>query len=138
MDGAARDGGRAHAAGGPLTVAIDESLVAWVTEAMVPIGAVTCRAMMGGRTLYCDGTVFAIIADDQLWFKADAHSDAAWDAAGAERFSYAKGDGQVGTMNYRRAPDDCYDDADVLRHWGGLALAAGTRAPARKRTKRPG
>ena len=38
--------------------------------------------MMGGATLYCDGTVFAILAFDELWFKADAESDAAWDAAG--------------------------------------------------------
>ena len=112
-------------------MAVDEGLVAWVEEAMAPVGRVTRRAMIGGATLYCDGTVFAIVVADALWFKADAASEAEWDAAGAERFSYQRG-GKPATMNYRRAPDAVFDDADDLRRWGCLALAAGARAPQRK------
>lgn len=116
---------------------MDEGLIAWFGEAMAPLGTVTGRAMMGGRTLYCDGVVFAILALDALWFKADRISDAQWDAAGCERFTYAR-DGGTATMNYRRAPDDCYDDPDTLRRWAGLAVEAGVRAPAAKaRRRRP-
>ena len=115
-----------------------DGLTEWVADAMAP-GVVTARAMMGGRTLYCDGVVFAILADDQLWFKADAASDAAWDEAGCERFTYSFGakedGGRSGTMNYRRAPDDCYDDPDALRRWGELALEAGRRAPRKAKAK---
>ena len=119
-------------------MAIDAGLVAWVEEAMAPLGAVTGHAMMGGRTLYCDGVTFAILGGgDGLWFKADAETDAAWDAAGCERFTYAFGDGRTGSMNYRRAPDDCYDDADELRRWARLALEAGVRAAAAKRPRSP-
>ncbi|SOB86713.1 DNA transformation protein [Sphingomonas guangdongensis] len=118
-------------------MAIDARLIEWVAEAMAPLGRVTRRAMMGGATLYCDGTIFAIVtADGGLWFKADAESDSAWDAAGCERFSYAFADGRVGVMNYRRAPDDVYDDADAMRQWASLGLAAGARAPVRKPRKR--
>ena len=119
-------------------MAIDEGLYAWVVEAVEPLGPVTRRPMMGGATLYCDGVVFAILALDALWFKADAVSDAQWDAAGAERFSYLR-DGKVATMNYRRAPDDAYDDGDALRRWAMLAIEAGARAPVRKprRSSRP-
>ena len=114
-------------------MAVDTGLVDWVAEAMAPIGRVTKRAMMGGATLYCDGTIFAIVGSDGgLWFKADAASDATWDAAGCERFSYTFSDGRVGVMNYRRAPDDVYDDADALRQWAKLGLEAGQRAPAKK------
>ncbi|MBM7407569.1 MULTISPECIES: TfoX/Sxy family protein [Sphingomonas] len=112
---------------------VDAGLIEWVAEALAPIGTVTSRRMMGGATLYCDGTIFAIAGDDGLWFKADAESDAAWDAADCARFTYAKGDGTTGSMNYRRAPDDVYDDADAMREWAGLALAAGARAPKPKR-----
>lgn len=115
-----------------------DALTAWVAEAMEPDGHVTARAMMGGRTLYCDGVVFAILADDVLWFKADAASDAAWDDAGCARFSFAMRDGRTATMNYRRAPDDCYDDADALRGWAALALEAGRRAPVKKRKAKVG
>lgn len=110
-------------------MAVDAGLVAWIEEAMTSVGPVTGRAMMGGRTLYCGGTVFAILADDLLWLKADTTSDVAWDAEGCPRFTYEMSEGRTGSMNYRRAPDDCYDDADALRRWATLALEAGERGP---------
>ncbi len=39
-------------------------------------------------------------------------------------------------MNDRRAPEDCYDDADILRRWATLALEAGARAPRKARAAR--
>ncbi|UVO51262.1 TfoX/Sxy family protein [Sphingomonas sp. SUN019] len=114
-------------------MAFDTGLIDWVAEALAPVGTVTHRRMMGGATLYCDGTVFAILANDVLWFKADATSDALWDDAGCARFTYTMGEGRSGTMNYRRAPDDVYDDADAMREWAGLGIAAGQRAPVRKK-----
>lgn len=118
-------------------MAVDPGLVELVTEALEPLGSLSSRAMMGGRTLYLDGTVFAILGDDKLWFKADAESDAAWDAMGAPRFTYEFADGRVGSMNYRRAPDEVYDDADEMRRLALLALEAGRRAPPKKpRAKR--
>ena len=118
-------------------MAYDAALVAWVAEAMAPAGMVTMRRMMGVATLYCDNTVFAIADADTLWFKADATSDAAWDAAGCARFTFTDKEGRVMSMNYRRAPDDVYDDADTLLEWGRLALEAGRRAPVKKRKKQP-
>lgn len=117
-------------------MAVDAGLIAWVEEALAPLGTLSKRAMMGGATLYLDGTVFAIVDDDQLWFKADAQSDAVWDAAGCPRFTYQMGEGREGSMNYRRAPDDVYDDADAMREWAAIAIAAGQRAPARKPRKK--
>jgi len=113
-------------------VAFDQSLLDWVSEAMESIGTVTHRKMMGGATLYLDGTVFAIISsDDVLWFKADAQSDAVWDAAGCDRFTFQMKD-RLASMNYRRAPDDVFDDADAMREWAALGLEAGRRVPAKK------
>ncbi len=117
-------------------MAIDTGLIAWVEEALAPMGTVTRRAMMGGATLYLDGTIFAIVADDQLWFKADAASDAEWDAADCPRFTFEMGEGRTGSMNYRRAPDAVYDDADAMRVWASVAVAAGQRAPVRKPRKK--
>jgi DNA transformation protein and related proteins len=112
-------------------MAVDEGLVAWVQEAVAPLGTVTMRRMMGGATLYLDGTVFAIVAMDALWFKGDAESDAVWDAAGCARFSYQAGD-RTATMNYRQAPADVHDDPDAMREWAALGIAAGQRAPRKK------
>ena len=117
-------------------MSFDEGLYAWVAEALEPVGAVTMRKMMGGATLYLDGTIFAILDEDQIWFKADAETDAVWDAEGCERFSMTFKDGRVDTMNYRRGPGDVYDDPDAMRKWAGLALEAGLRGAAKKKPRK--
>ncbi len=45
-------------------------------------------------------------------------------------------EGRVESMNYRRAPDEVYDDADELRRWASLGLAAGQRAPRKAKAKK--
>jgi DNA transformation protein len=117
-------------------VSIDEGLYAWVEEALEPIGRLSLRKMMGGGTLYVDGTIFAIIDEGELWFKADAESDAIWDREKCPRFSVTFKDGRVDTMNYRRAPTDVYDDPEAMRRWAGIALEAGLRGAAKKRPKK--
>lgn len=114
----------------------DEGLYEWVREALEPLGTVTLRPMMGAAVLYLDGTVFAVLDEEDIWFKGDAESAAIWDEAGCERFTFTGSDGRVETMNYRRAPSDVHDDAEAMQHWAGLALAAGLRGAAKKRPKR--
>jgi DNA transformation protein len=116
-------------------MSVDEGLFAWVQEALEPLGMVTMRRMMGAAILYLDGMLFAVL-DDQIWFKADADSAATWDGAGCGRFIFTSKDGRVETMDYRRAPDDVYDDAEAMQHWARLALEASTRAAAKKKPRR--
>jgi DNA transformation protein len=118
-------------------MSIDEGLVSWVEEALEPLGRVSLRKMMGGATLYLDGTIFAIVDDGELWFKADAESDAVWEAEGCEKFSVTFKDGRVDVMNYRRAPSDVYDDAEAMRKWASMAVEAGLRSAARKKPRNP-
>src|SRR3546814_6910207 len=80
-------------------MAVDEGLCAWVQEALEPLGPVTMRKMMGGATLYLDGTIFAILDEGEIWFKADAETDTIWDAEGCERFSMTFKDGRVDTRS---------------------------------------
>ncbi len=108
-------------------MAFDQGLVDWVAEAMAPVGHVTARRMFGGAGLYCDGIIFALIAMDDLWFKGDAESAAAWDALGADHFTYDKAGGKVGVTSYRRAPSDAHDDPEALRRYGEMGLAASLR-----------
>jgi DNA transformation protein len=118
-------------------MAFDAGLVEWVTEALEPLGTVTMRRMMGGATLYLDGSIFGIVHEGELWLKADEESNAFWDAAGiTERFTVTFSTGMSDTMNYRRAPADVYDDADAMREWAAPAIAAGLRAPKKKPKKK--
>ena len=115
-------------------MSVDEGLLTWVEEALEPMGRVSLRKMMGGATLYLDGIIFAIMVDGELWFKADAESDAIWDEAGhTDKFTVVFKDGWVDVMNYRRAPADVHDDAEAMQRWTRLALEAGMR----RKTKKP-
>ncbi|RYE01987.1 MAG: TfoX family protein [Sphingomonadales bacterium] len=113
-------------------MAFDRGLVDWVVEACEPMGSVSMRHMMGCAMLYLDGTVFGLVDESDIWFKADAISNAVWDEAGCERFTFTGSDGKTESLNYRRGPADVYDDADAMREWAGVAVAAGLRAPKKK------
>lgn len=117
-------------------MSIDEGLLAWVQDALEPLGPVSMRKMMGGATLYLDGTIFAILVGGEIWFKADVETDAVWDAEGCEKFSVTFKDGRVDVMNYRRAPDDVYDDSDAMQKWAQLAIEAGTRGAAKRKPRK--
>jgi DNA transformation protein len=117
-------------------VSIDQGLLAWVEEALEPMGRVSLRKMMGGATLYLDGIIFGIMVDGELWLKSDAEADPVWDAVSRERFTVTFKDGTVDMMNYRRAPSDVYDDADELQRWVSVSLDAGRRRVVKKRPKR--
>lgn len=107
-------------------------LIDWAREALEPLGVVSVRKMFGGAGVYLDGFFFAMIAADEIWIKADAVTDAVFDVAGLDRFTYDFGGGKTGTMNYRRLPSDAYDDAEVLQHWARLGIEAAARAPDKK------
>ena len=47
----------------------DLDFVEFVVDQIQNAGAITCRAMFGGHTLYCEGKVVALICDNQLFVK---------------------------------------------------------------------
>jgi DNA transformation protein len=117
-------------------MSVDEGLYAWVQEALEPMGSVSMRKMMGGATLYLDGTIFGIMVDGELWLKSDAEADPVWDAESRERFTVTFKDGTVDSMNYRRAPSDVYDDAEAMQRWVSVSVEAGRRRVVKKRPSR--
>lgn len=101
------------------------------------LGTVTLRRMFGGHGLYCDGLFIAILTGEQLYFKADAQTQAAFEAHSLQRFSYSARGKPVHLMYYE-APAEVFDEVPAMRHWGRLALEAAVRArkPARSTTPR--
>lgn len=117
-------------------MSVDEGLVEWVAECLEPLGTVTIRKMMGGAVLYCEGIVFALVAEDDLYFKSDATNEGVFEAEGLGKFEFTGKDGKIATMRYRRAPLDVYDDPGAMREWARLGIEAGERAPKKKRRKK--
>ena len=93
--------------------------------------------MFGGAGVYCDGAIFAIIGDDDLWLKADDVNRAEFEDAGSEPFTIEM-NGKTGSMSYYFAPEEIFDDHDALTKWTTLALESAARAkkPVKKKRKK--
>ena len=104
--------------------------VEFLAERLAVLGEITHRPMMGGYTLYCGGIVFAIVADNQLYFKADKVNKPEFEAAGMKAFKPFADKDMV--MSYYSAPPEVFEDDDAVRRFGGSALAAGQRSAAKK------
>ena len=101
----------------------------YAVELLSAAGRVAARRMFGGFGLYCDGVMFALIADDVLYLKADALNRSEFERAGAAPFMYeAKGRRMV--MAYWRAPDDAMESRELMAPWARSALDAALRAGA--------
>ncbi|MEO1137517.1 MAG: TfoX/Sxy family protein [Pseudomonadota bacterium] len=111
------------------------SYLNYLKDLFSPFGVITIRKMFGGAGVYCDGAIFAITGDEGVWLKVDDVNRGEFEAAGLEPFTYEFDNGKTGTMSYYIAPEEIFDDEDVLRRWTELALGAAARAkkPAKKK-----
>jgi DNA transformation protein and related proteins len=110
---------------------------AWLHDLFAPVGPIAVRRMFGGIGVYSDGAMFALVADDVLYMKADDETRAAFEAAGSHPFTYG-GKGRPVRTSYWRLPDSALDEPDDLKTWADLAVKAALRSrkPERARTRR--
>jgi DNA transformation protein len=108
---------------------------AYAVELLGTVGRVAARRMFGGYGLYCDGVMFALIADDVLYLKADDASRPEFERAGSEPFVY-EARGRRTTMAYWRAPDEAMESRELAAPWARTAVAAALRARSAKRKPR--
>ena len=104
-----------------------DTLAEHFEDLLRPLGTIRLRRMFGGHGIYADELFFAVIVDEQLYFKVDVASRPQFEAAGLEEWIYVK-DGKPVRMSYFQPPEDVYDDEESLFHWGRLALDAARRA----------
>ena len=112
----------------------DRTFADSVLGLLLPLGPARARAMFGGWGVYMDDTMFALIADGELFLKIDGETEAEFAAAGAEPFVFSR-NGESITMSYRKAPDGSLDDPSALLPWAEMAFAAAKRARKGKKSK---
>ncbi|GAB5498979.1 MAG: TfoX/Sxy family protein [Pseudohongiellaceae bacterium] len=96
-------------------------------ELLQGLGPVSARRMFGGHGLFLDGLMFALIADNELYLKADAECREVFVELGLQPFTYYK-QGKPMALSYYQAPDSCLDSLDEMTRWGNVAFAAAVRA----------
>lgn len=119
---------------------MNEGYAEFIRDQLSVVGPVSVRRMFGGAGVFLDGVMFALIADESLYFKADDTTKAAYEAEGLGPFFYEAKGGKRGVMSYWRAPEHVFDDPDEMRSWAGdavrVARAAAAKRPPKKRAGR--
>ncbi|MGE3404753.1 MAG: TfoX/Sxy family protein [Vicinamibacterales bacterium] len=97
---------------------------------------VRARRMFGAVGIYAGELFFALIDDDQLYFKVDDTTRPAFIARGMKPFQPYGPAGE--TMGYYTVPIEVLEDPDALRVWARDAMGVAQRAAATKprRSKR--
>jgi len=116
-------------------MAISQDFIDFLHDQLHGLGHITTRRMFSGAAIYCDGVVFALVLRDVLHFKVDDGNRGVYVAEGPEPFIYQAKGRSVRVEAYRRVPERLFDDPDEMLAWARAALAAGRRAPSKKKAK---
>jgi len=112
-----------------------DEFVDYLLEQMQLLGPVSAKAMFGGYGIYIDDLMFALVADDVLYFKTDADNLPDFAQRGLPPFSYER-NGKSFNMSYSEAPAEVLEDTDEMRLWANRAIDAALKS--RKRSKKTG
>ncbi|MCF6113978.1 TfoX/Sxy family protein [Mesorhizobium muleiense] len=100
-----------------------------IAELFESLGPVSIRKMFGGKGIYFDGVIVAIVVRGELMLKADAESAPEFEAAGCRQWTYTGSrHGKLVSMPYWSVPDSAFDDPDEMAVWARRAYEAGLRA----------
>lgn len=92
----------------------DKEFQKYVMDLFVDIPEVSSRPMFGGYGIYKNGVIFAIIADGQLFFKADEPTENDFRKHHSMPFTYNMPNGKELTMSYWLLPATVMEDREML------------------------
>lgn len=104
----------------------ETEFVDYVVELMQMVGPVIAKRMFGGSGLFLDGIMFALIADSNLYLKADAKSEDDFKVKGLEAFSYTN-KGRLIKMSCFQAPPEILEDIEQMASWVNKAYETALR-----------
>ena len=100
-----------------------------VNDLLSEVEGVRARAMFGGHGIYKNDRIFAIIVDDELYYKVGDSNRRDYEKLGSEPFKYtAKNRRKPVTMSYWRVPAEVMDDLQVLEEWTDKAMQVARKA----------
>ncbi len=92
------------------------------------IDGITDRAMFGGWGIYKDGLIIGIIAEGELYLKADPESIKVLTEQGCYPFSYQGKDGKQMSMAYMSVPEETLENQDIMEARIDESFAISARA----------
>ena len=93
-----------------------------VSDLLADVEGVRARAMFGGYGVYQRDTIFAIIVEDELFYKVGTANKRDFEKLGAKPFQYTAKGGKRVSMSYWSVPGEVMDDRERLMEWTDKAL----------------
>jgi DNA transformation protein len=101
---------------------VNQDFLEFVLEHMDGVEELNARSMFGGYGIFQDDKMFAIVANDTLYLKADNRNRMDFERAGMEPFRPYKDQSRV--ISYYELPADLLENPEAFAPWMGKALAA--------------
>lgn len=109
--------------------------VSYLSEVFYEFGDINSRKMFGGFGIYHQGLMFGLVADDELYLKADATSLPEYERNNCSAFEYTKNN-KTFKMSYYLAPEIIYDDPEEAKKWADLAYQSAVRQKKTPKSKK--
>ena len=87
-----------------------------VHDLLAELSGIRARAMFGGWGLYKQEVIFAIIVEDQLYFKVDETNQVQYEQHGSRPYTYTS-HGKSIAMSYWEVPADIIEDCEAIARW---------------------
>jgi DNA transformation protein len=107
-------------------MSVSDSYLAFVLEQLSGVPDVMTKRMFGGIGIYSDGTFFAVIDNDTLFFKVDETLAKRYRDKGMPPFAPIPGAKPM--MGYYQVPPDVLEDARTLAKWAKDSIEIARRA----------
>jgi DNA transformation protein len=104
-------------------------------DLFAPLGGVSFKRMFSGYGIMKDGMMFALVARDVLYLRADDAAVARHKAEGAPQWTPHMRGKTMTTMPYWRVPERLFDEPDEFADWAREAFAIARRHKAGKAPK---
>ena len=100
----------------------------YLLDLLSTTGPASAKPMFGGYGLYMHGVMFALIADEVLYFKTNGDNLSDYLQNDLKPFSYMRQNKRV-SLSYYEAPAEVHDDINVMQQWANKAIEAALSAP---------
>jgi DNA transformation protein and related proteins len=105
-------------------------------DLLAPLRGVSARSMFGGWGMYFEGNMFALVAFDTFYVKADTQNLEAFTSRKLKPFIYETDSGKQSKMSYYTVPAEALDSTEILCQWAQLGIEAAARAACKKGKKK--
>jgi DNA transformation protein len=115
-------------------MAVSSAYLAYAIDQLSQCINVRTRRMFGGVGIYHEDAFFALIDDDQLYFKVNDSTREEFVSRGAQPFRPVGANSKIVTLSYYTLPPEVLEDVDELKPWTLKAIAVAHGAKSKERT----